>query len=336
MKNNVLYIGNVLSNKGKTTTTIETLSEHLSEMYVLKIASNKSNKILRLLDMIRLLYKNRRTTDFVLIDTYSTINFYYALIISKLCRFFNLKYIPILHGGNLENRLKNNPKMCRSVFSKAYKLVAPSNFLKTVFKKYGYKNVEHIPNSIEIDNYKFKNRSIKSINLLWVRSFSSIYNPEQAPLILEALLEKKYDATLTMVGPDVDGSLIKVKHLVKEKNLDVKFTGKLSKSEWIDYSKHCNVFINTTNLDNTPVSVIEAMALGLPVVSTNVGGMPFLISNNEDGILVEPKDISAMANAIIKLKTDENLRNKLVINARNKVENFSWQAVKPKWKAVLS
>ena len=86
-----------------------------------------------------------------------------------------------------------------------------------------------------------------------------------------------FDATLAMIGPDVDGSLTKVKDLARKKNLDVNFTGKLSKPEWINYSKDFNVFINTTNFDNTPVSVIEAMALGLPVVSTNVGGMPFLI-----------------------------------------------------------
>ena len=66
------------------------------------------------------------------------------------------------------------------------------------------------------------------------------------------------------------------------------FTGKLSKQEWRDLSKDYNVFINTTNFDNTPVSVIEAMALGIPVVSTNVGGLPFLITDKVDGVLVEP------------------------------------------------
>lgn len=333
---NVLYIGNALANKGNTSTTIDILSEHLKEMYSVKIASNKSNKILRLLDMIKLVFKNKSKTDFVLIDTYSTFNFYYALIVSQLCRFLNLKYIPILHGGNLEKRLKNNSKLSHLIFSNAYKLVAPSNFLKTVFETYGYDEVLFIPNSIAIGNYKFKKRKIDTLKLLWVRSFSSIYNPELAILVLEKLLEMGYSTSLTMVGPEVDGSLKKAKNLAKYKKLKVNFTGKLSKLEWVDLSEDSNIFINTTNFDNAPVSVIEAMALGLPVVSTNIGGLSFLISNRQDGLLVSPQDVNSMTDAIIKLKKDEALRSKLIINARLKVESFDWNVVKSKWKFLLS
>jgi len=332
---NVLYIGNALSNKGNTSTVIDTLSEHLNEICNVKVASKKSNKLLRILDMIKLVLVNQSKTDIVLIDTYSTVNFYYALIISQLCRFFKLKYIPILHGGNLEYRLKHNPRLSKLIFSNALKLVAPSNFLMTVFNKYGFNEVTHIPNNVELYKYDFRNRDIDTIKILWLRSFSSIYNPEQAVLVLEKLLEMNYDATLTMIGPDVDGSLIKVKNLARDKKLNVEFTGKLSKPEWISYSKCFNVFINTTNFDNTPVSVIEAMALGLPVVSTNVGGIPYLVSDNTDGLLVPPKDVGAMANAIIKIKLDEDLKLKLVSNARTKVENFDWNIVRPQWETLL-
>lgn len=332
----ILYIGNALLKKGKTTTTIDTLSIHLKEFCNVKIASKKANKVLRLIDMMQLVISNKSDTNYVLIDTYSTTNFHFALIISQLCRLLKLNYINILHGGNLEKRLRDNPNLSRIIFKNAYKLVAPSNFLKSTFETYGYKQVLHIPNSIEIDNYKFKEREINDIKLLWVRSFSSIYNPELAVLVLEKLLQLSYNATLTMVGPDVDGSLIQVKNLAKNKNLNVNFTGKLSKPEWIAISKDFNVFINTTNFDNTPVSVIEAMALGLPVVSTNVGGMPYLISNNQEGLLVNHGDVEAMVNAILKLKNEDKLRSKIVSNARFKVENFAWTKVKVKWRELLS
>ncbi|MUU77640.1 glycosyltransferase family 4 protein [Winogradskyella endarachnes] len=336
MKKNVLYIGNALSNKGKTSSTIDTLSTHLKDMCHLKIASTKSNKILRLLDMMLLVIKHNRNTDYVLIDTYSTFNFYYALIISQLCRLFSIEYIPILHGGNLENRLKNNAKLSQLIFKNAYKLIAPSNFLKSVFNKYSYSNVTYIPNSIELEQYTFKKRDIDVIKLLWVRSFSSIYNPELAVLVLEKLLKDNIKAELTMVGPEVDGSLLQVKQFAKRKNVTINFTGKLSKKEWINLSKNSNIFINTTNFDNTPVSVIEAMALGLPVVSTNVGGLPFLISNTHDGVLVNANDCKAMVDAIIRIKNDEKFKNELVENARKKVEDFSWKVVKPKWAALLT
>jgi glycosyltransferase involved in cell wall biosynthesis len=333
---NILYVGNALSQKGKNLTSVESLSLHLSEFCSVKIASDKSNKVLRLLDMIRLVYVNRKTADFVLIDTYSTTNFYYALVISQLSRRFKIKYIPILHGGNLEQRLKNNPRLSKMIFCNAYKLVSPSGFLKEVFENYGYSKIEHIPNTIELKNLNFFNRQIDTINLLWVRSFNKIYNPKQAVFVLKSLIEKGYSASLTMVGPETDGSLSEAKNLALSNDLDVVFTNKLPKKKWIELSKKSNVFINTTNFDNTPISVIEAMALGLPVVSTNVGGLPHLISDNEDGLLVSPNDIEAMVKAVIRLKSNINLKNSIVLNARKKAEHFDWKQVKLKWERLLS
>lgn len=333
---NVLYIGNALSKKGKTISTIDTLGAHLGANYSVKMASHKSNKILRILDMIWLVITNSTKADVVLIDTYSTVNFYYAFIISQLCRVFKIKYINILHGGNLEARLKTNPKLSALIFKNAYKLTAPSNFLKSVFENYGYKNIEYIPNTIEIEDYDFKERSIESINLLWVRSFSKIYNPQLAVLVLEELLQKGYDAKLTMIGPEIDGSLSETKRLVVNKKLTVNFTGRLTKQEWIKLSQKSNVFINTTNFDNTPVSVMEAMALGLPIVSTNVGGIPFLINNGEDGLLVSQDNIEEMVQAILKFKNNNDFRLKTTKNARKKVEKFDWKEVRLKWQQLLS
>lgn len=333
---NVLYIGNALSQQGKNVTSVEILGTRLRQFCKVKTASSKQNKLLRILDMVLLVLKNGRSTDYVLIDTYSTINFYYALIISQISRVLKIKYIPILHGGNLEQRLKHNPNMSRLIFGNAYRLVSPSSFLKERFKSYGYENVEYIQNTIEIEDFVFYRRDISVIKLFWLRSFTSIYNPTSAVLILEELIKRGYNAELVMVGPEIDGSMKVAKQLAIDKNLNVKFTGKLSKNEWIKLSENYNIFINTTNFDNMPVSVIEAMALGLPIVSTNVGGLPFLISHNEDGLLVPPNDVNAMVDAIIELKEDISLKDKLVVNARKKIEKFDWDEVRVKWERLLS
>jgi glycosyltransferase involved in cell wall biosynthesis len=306
------------------------------EGFYIKCSSDKRNKVFRLLDMIWALMVHGRSAQHILIDTYSTTNFYYALIISQYCRLFGFKYIPILHGGNLLKRLESNPKMCDLIFKYSEMNISPSSYFFNAFKLKGYSNIEYIANTIELERYAFKNREIDTIKILWVRGFAKIYNPHLAISVLNKLIEKGYRTELCMVGPDIDGSFGEVKKLAQEKKLVVTFTGKLTKTEWIHLSKDYNVFINTTNIDNTPVSVIEAMALGLPVVSTNVGGLPFLVSDGIDGLLVEPQNVEVMVAAILKLKSDNVLKTKLITNARSKVENFSWDAVKPKWEALLS
>lgn len=332
----LLYIGNKLAGTGKTVTTIDTLSQLLAaEGYTVKTASSKSNKVLRLLDMLLAILKNAKTADYVLIDTYSTQNFYYAYLCSQLCSLLNLKYIPILHGGNLPNRLKSNPKLSKALFKKAYINVAPSKYTKSNFETLNYNNIICIPNAIEIDNYAFQNKTVDPVRLLWVRSFSDLYNPNLAIEILQILKAKGKDAELCMVGPDNDGALEKAKAFAKSLNVEVNFTGKLSKEKWIELSTNYNVFLNTTNFDNMPVSVIEAMALGFPVISTNVGGMPFLIEDSKEGILIEPNNADAFVNAIIELQSKPENVKTLTTNARKKVELYNWDTVKLQWFAIL-
>ena len=138
-----------------------------------------------------------------------------------------------------------------------------------------------------------------------------------------------------MVGPDADGSMEAVKQLAKDLQVTVKITGKLPKKDWIALAKDHNIFINTTNFDNMPVSVIEAMALGLPVVSTNVGGLPFLIKDNMDGLLVPPNNAEAFVVGIKQLINNPVASNTIAFNAREKVEQFAWGIVKHQWIELL-
>ena len=112
----ILYIGNHL--KAKNPTTLELLTKMLrNNNFKVIVYSNKSNKLLRLLDMCWGVIKHRKA-DYLLIDTYSTFNFYYAFFTSQLARLFSLKYIPILHGGNLPKRIENSPFLCKNLRSR--------------------------------------------------------------------------------------------------------------------------------------------------------------------------------------------------------------------------
>ena len=332
----ILYIGNNLVGKTKYTTTMETLSGLLSsEKFTVYKSSNKINKVFRLLDMCYSIFKYKNKVDYILIDTYSTSNFYYALITSQIARFLNIEYLPILHGGNLPYRLDSSKRASNLIFNNSYKNISPSGYLKYEFEKRGYQT-SLIPNIIPIEEYGFKERTKIQPNILFVRAFAKIYNPKMAIQVLFEIQKQYPEAKLCMIGPDRDGSLKGTKALVKELKLEdsVEFTGVLTKKEWHKKSEYYDVFINTTNVDNTPISVIEAMALGLPIVSTDVGGLPYLISNNTDGILVPKKNPNQMASAILKLIEENN--QTLAINAREKAMSFGWNVVKTKWFDILT
>lgn len=333
----ILYIGNNIKSAASNVTTQLLLTKLLkTEGYNLQLCSSKKNQLFRLFDMLWNVVKNRNKIEYVLIDTYSTKNFYYAFATSQLARFFNLKYIPILHGGNLPNRLLKSPVLSSYIFKNSYKNIAPSNYLKIAFEAKGY-NTLLIPNILEIEKYQFKKRITFKPHLLYVRAFSKLYNPMLAVHVLAKLIESFPTAKLCMVGPDKDGSLNECKTLAKSLGIEasLEFLGLLSKSEWHKLSEEYDIFINTTNFDNTPVSVMEAMALGLPVVSTNVGGIPYLIDNNKTGMLIPPNDVDSMASVIKVLLDDIDKLKELSSSARNIVEQFDWSIVKHQWKAIL-
>lgn len=332
----LLYIGNKLSNHGYTFTSIETLGEFLeNEGFHVFYASSKKNKILRMFEMIFKTFKYARKVDYVLIDTYSTKNFWYAFIISQLCRLLRVKYIPKLHGGNLPNRIIRSKFLSDLIFNNAYINIAPSNYLYETFKKNGYNNIKYIPNTIEVGLYKESTKKYDSPKLLWVRSFANIYNPIMAIKVFIKIRQLFPDAKICMVGPVKDDSFSKTLRFVKNNNVEVLFTGKLSKEDWIELSKEYNIFINTTHFDNTPISVIEAMALGLPVVSTNVGGIPYLLKHNYNALLVNDNDLEDMTNQIIRLMKEPKLSAILSENGKQLVENFDWNVVKKQWLELL-
>ncbi|WP_445454377.1 glycosyltransferase family 4 protein [Flavobacterium sp. 25HG05S-40] len=332
----LLYIGNKLSNHGYTSTSIETLGTFLeSEGFNVYYASSKKNKAIRMFEMIIKTFKYAKKVDYVLIDTYSTKNFWYAFLISQLCRVLKVKYIPKLHGGNLPERIVKSKFFSDLIFNNAYINVAPSYYLYETFKKNGYNNLKYIPNTIELELYENSVKEFKTPKLLWVRSFAKIYNPVMAVKVLLKIKKEYPEAQLCMVGPKKDESYSKTVGFAQKNNVEVIFTGKLTKPEWINLSKDYNIFINTTHFDNTPISVIEAMALGLPVISTNVGGIPYLLQHNTNALLISDNDAADMAKQIKRILSEPDLAKALSCNGKETVKAFDWELVKKQWIELL-
>lgn len=337
----LIYIGNFLGNQkgfyaGPNQWMVDSF-QHAG--YAVKYTSSKLNKFSRLWDIAQLIITERKKTKLAFIDTYSTQAFYFACFAAWLCSVLGLNYVLILHGGNLPSRFQKSANLVNWIFKNAFQIVAPSAYLQQMSVEAYLPKPIVIPNPIAIENYTFKQRKQLKPSLLWVRSLQSIYNPTMAILVVEKLKEKYPTINLTMVGPDKENILPSLKELVKSKSLErhIAFTGKLSLKEWTVLAEQHDIFINTTHIDNTPVSVLEAMALGLPVVSTNVGGIPYILDNNEDALLCNDNDIDAMASAIELLLTNANLTTKISHSARTKIEkNYSSSSILKQWIELIN
>lgn len=335
---NILYVGNRLSGHGSTPTNIDTLGPQLEqEGYNLYYTSDKLNRFRRFTDMLSSIFRHAKQAKIVLIDTYSTDAFYFAWASSLLCRALHVPYIPILHGGNLPQRISGSPILSRQLFGKSYTNIVISGYLKQCLDKGGFKSLL-IPNNIDLSAYPFLHRTHLAPNLLWVRAFHKTYNPTMAIDVLALVLLHYPNARLTMVGPEKDGSMAECKQLAEKHGItnNIKFTGRLSKEDWISLAAHHDIFINTTSFDNLPVSLIEAMALGFPVVSTNVGGIPFLVEDKIEGILTSPGDVHEMSATILALLNDQEKAGSISLAARQKAEQFDWLFIRQKWNALFS
>lgn len=336
-KSTLIYIGNALSGHRIAPTSADILPGLMrAEGYSVFVASSFRNITLRLAHMLYTILANLRSADAVIIDVYSTRNFWYAYLCACLARFLSIPYIPVLHGGDFPKRMDASPGTVSALLAGAFRIVVPSGYLAMELTSRGF-NAQLIPNAIPVSDYPFTPRSVSRPRLLYVRAFAKLYQPQTALRVLARLRRRYPDATLCMVGADKDGTQAECRRLASELGLgeSVCFTGMLDKPAWHALSSDYSIFINTTSKDNMPVSVIEAMALGLPVVSTNPGGIPYLISSGYDGLLVDVGDDEGMAEAVVRLVEDPGLSLAMSLRARQKAESFDWDRVKVQWHTLL-
>jgi glycosyltransferase involved in cell wall biosynthesis len=96
-----------------------------------------------------------------------------------------------------------------------------------------------------------------------------------------------------------------------------------------------DIFLNTTNVDNTPVTVVEALASGLCVVTTSVGGIPYLVEDERDALLVAADDPRAMGDAVRRLLRAPTLAEQLSTQGRQNALARDWSLLLPRWERLL-
>ena len=329
----ILLIGNFLSKHGLNPTAIEDLATALSNRYEIKTSSYKKKPFFRLLDMVMSVINNRKECQLIIIDVFSTYALIFSGVIMLMSKYLKLPYVPVLRGGYLPERYKKHPHIFNFLLSDARTIISPSEYLQESFQNNSF-SVTVIPNYIDLKKYSFKTRKKIKPHLLWVRSIHNIYNPSMAIHVLGKIRKIYPDAQLCMVGPVKDNRVMEqLKILISRLDLQnhVLFSGQLSKIEWTALSKDYDIFINTTDYDNNPVTLLESMALGLPIVSTNVGGVPYLIDDNVTGLLVEAKKSEQMVEKINELISGKIDGYQIARNAREAVSHYDKNEIIKQW-----
>ncbi len=305
-------VGHLLAQHGRVTTTTEVMAGLLrADGADVRTTSSRPSAPGRLVDTVWSLLRWKGHVDLLLVSVYSGRSFVLADVTTAVARARGLPYVLVLHGGALPEQFRRHPRWARRVLGSARAVVAPSEYLAVAARRLGVP-VEVIPNPLVIDDYPFRHRTVLAPRLLWMRTFHSYYEPELAVRTLAIVRRRFGDATLTMAGAD-DGRLEPTRALARELGVAdaVTFAGFLDPGGKARQFAAHDVFLNTNQIDNTPVSVLEAGAYGLPIVATAVGGIPYLLRDRESALLVPRSDAEAMAAAVTELLDDADLSSRL-------------------------
>jgi glycosyltransferase involved in cell wall biosynthesis len=208
----------------------------------------------------------------------------------------------------------------------------PSRFLKEVFAGFGIQS-EVIPNIVDLDRFRFRIRDPLRPNVLSTRNFEPLYNVSCTLRAFRLLQDRYPEATLTLVGAGSEDQ--RLRDLARELRLEhVRFAGRVAPGEIWRYYGDADIYLQTPDIDNMPSSVLEAFACGCAVVSTNAGGVPAILTNEEHGLLVECGDYHAAAERMLRLLADPVLAGRLSAAARDSCDDYQWSVVRSRWLAL--
>ncbi len=251
-----------------------------------------------------------------------------------------LRKIPVIvnyRGGEAANYFRRSFKRVRPTMNRARLIVVPSDYLKKIFADFGF-GAQVIPNIINTDRFRpaanHKTPSDQMRHLIITRNLETIYGLSTAIEALSLLKNRIPEIKLSIAGTGPQKK--ELQHLVKQLGLEnnVFFKGKLRPDEVASLCRHAGIMLNPTTVDNMPNSLLEAMASGLPVVTTNVGGIPYFAEHERTALLVPANDPQAMANEVTRLLETPSLYRKLVVNGLEEVKQYTWPSIKKQWLGV--
>ena len=250
-----------------------------------------------------------------------------ALVARMLGRRVVLNY----HSGEAPDHLARS-RVARAVLAGVDLNVVPSRFLAGVFRRFGLEAAV-VPNTIDLEQFPFRERDPLRPRILSTRNLGYPYNVACTLRAFQLIQRRHADASLTLVGGGADEPALRA--LAAELGLrNVQFRGRLAPDAIAAaYADH-DIYLQSPDIDNMPLSVLEAFASGLPVVSTGVGGVPVMLTHGQHGLLAPPDDHHALAGHVFHLLDDPAMSRRLARAAYATCDACTWSRVRNQWLCV--
>lgn len=237
-------------------------------------------------------------------------------------------------GGQAHAFLARSAPLVRWSVRRAAALIVPSGFLQAVFEHHGIA-AQVVPNVVDLARFRPRDaRMAAGAHLVVTRHLEPIYDNATALRAFALLRRQRPDARLSIAGSGPDEPRLRALAVELGIGDAVVFAGGLDRDAIAALYRNADVCINPSLADNAPNSLLEAMASGVAVVSTDVGGVPFLVEHDKTALLVAPQDPDAMAREVLRILGDAALRERLVRNALLLVQRHTWAQVAPRLAAV--
>ena len=253
-----------------------------------------------------------------------------ALLLGK---WYRKRVILNYRSGEAEDHLRRWGRSVVAVMRLADALVVPSEYLVEVFARVGLP-ARVVANIVDLSQFPFRQRRPLRLIFLSNRNFEAHYN---VACVLRAFarIQLSYpDARLIVAG---DGSqrraLLRLAGELRLQN--VEFVGRVRPDRMPSLYAAADVYLNAPDIDNMPGSVLEAFASGLPVVTTDAGGIPYVVRHGETGLIVPRGDHEGMAAAAMSLLEDPSTASRLTSSALDECRRrYTPEVVAEAWRGV--
>jgi len=333
MANQTQQLADLLRREGAEVTLVR-VNEPYRPRWIERIRVVRA--VFRLLPYVLRLWKTAGQVDLFHVMANSGLSWHlHAVPAMWIARIRGIPAVVNYRGGEAEPFLERSGALVRNAMQRADAFVVPSGFLHGVFARQGIHS-EVVPNIVDLQHFRASGTKDGSQgpHLVVARNLEPIYDIPTALRAFALVRRVVHEARLTVAGTGPEQSALAA--LAKELGiLDATcFSGRLDRDEMAVLYRSATISLNPSRVDNMPNSVLEAMASGVPVVSTAVGGVPFIVRDGETGLLVAPGDSTAMSEAVVRLLRDPELSARVRKDALNSVQQYAWSKVRDQWLAV--